>query len=170
VQANIKASKIRNPLLPNYDKRAPEKSVDFLSKCSQVEDRYQLKDSFYYAVIDFDGEIVNVASVTGDLKFVAGGVSHLAGVWLKRNDTNNWLVVVDFWSGIKIAAHTKSNVLVSFSAYNTRLLCQYTDTTKRVPVLRYEDTQADVLCDSGMWVYLDSNGKLTKKNIGEYLE
>ena len=170
VIANIAASKNINSSLPSYDKRAPEKSAEFLSKCQQIDDRYQLKDSFYYAITDLDGEIVNAVSVTGDIKFVAGGVSHLAGVWMSKNDTNQWFVVVDFWDGVRISHIKNINVLVSFSVYNTRLICQYTDSRKYIPILRYDDTQAEQLCDEGAWIYMDQNGKLTKKKIGEYLD
>ena len=170
VQANITASKTRNPLLPGYDKRAPEKSAEFLSGSVLVGNHYENRSLHYFAVSDMEGEIVNVAGVTGEPIFIAGGVSHLAGVWLHQNDTDNWFVVADFWQGYKISTQRKINVLISFSAYNTLLICKYNHHTKRMPVLRYEDTQAEQLCDEMKWVYLDLNGKLTKKNIGEYLD
>jgi hypothetical protein len=170
VQANKKLSASINRNLPSYDKRNKEKAesiVKGLTPCKNGS--YQVNDQFLYQVIDFNGEIVNLYQPLTN-EFIAGGVSHLAFTPIRKNKTENWLVVVDFWQGVKVAAQRDSNVLIAFSAYNTLLVCNYVNDMRKVPVLRYEDTQAEDLCDKGIWIYSDECGNLTKKQKGEYLD
>ena len=175
VEANRKLSENINPHLPSYDKRDPvkcQKMIDGLTPCQNGF--YDIDgDEFMSPVIDFDGEVVNLFKPFNKPlidDFVAGGISHLAFTPIRKNDTNNWLVVVDFWQGLKIAQQRQNNVLVTFSAYNSLLVCNHVDDMRKVPVLRYEDTQAEGLCDKGVWIYLHDDGKLTKKKKGEYLD
>ena len=160
VQANKKLASSINRHLPGYDKRNKEKSEAMVSGLSPCKNgSYEIDGEFWYQVVDFDGEMVNLYDPITD-KFIAGGVSHLAFTPIRRNQTNNWLVVVDFWQGVKIAADRGRNVLITSSAHNMN----------KLPVLRYEDTQAEGLCDKGTWIYSDECGNLTKKSKGEYLD
>ena len=170
VEANRKLSTSINRHLPSYDKSDPEKClviVNGLSPCKNGS--YQVGEEFLYQLVNFDGELVNLHNPLTK-KFIAGGLSHLAFTPIRKNQTENWLVVVDFWQGIKIASDRSSNVLITYSAYNTLLVCNHEDDMRKAPVLRHEDTQAENLCDKGIWVYSDECGKLTKKQKGEYLD
>lgn len=177
VEANKKLAEKINPHLPSYDKRDPALSQEIINGIQPCKNgSYEVDGIYYYPVLDFDGEIVNLYYPIGNYplndsyRFIAGGVSHLAFTPIRKNDTNNWLVVVDFWQGLKIAEQRQNNVLVTFSAYNSLLVCNHVDEMRKVPVLRYEDTQAEGLCDKGVWIYLADDGKLTKKKKGEYLD
>ena len=172
VEANKKLAENINPHLPSYDKRDAKLSQEIINGLSPCQNGgYEIDGIYYYQVIDFDGEVVNLfAPVDLHTGFIAGGISHLAFTPIRKNDTNNWLVVVDFWQGLKIAQQRQNNVLVTFSAYNSLLVCNHVDDMRKVPVLRYEDTQAEGLCDKGVWIYLHDDGKLTKKKKGEYLD
>lgn len=170
VQDNKKLSASINRHLPSYDKRAPEKCHAMISGLTSCKNgSYQVNDEFLYQALDFDGQLVNLYQPLTN-EFIAGGVSHLAFTPIRKNKTDNWLVVVDFWQGVKIANDRDSNVLITFSAYNTLLVCNHDDNMRKVPVLRYSDTQAENLCDKGAWVYSDKCGNLTKKKKGEYLD
>lgn len=169
VQQNIKRSSMINNY-PSYDKRDPEKCAAFIVGCGIGDDGHYIKDcKFYYPAIDFDGETVNLYNVT-DEEFIAGSVSHVAFTPIIKNDSKNYLVVVDFWDGIRISYEKSVNVMIVYSAYNMLLTCKAESEHKKIPVLRYEDTQAENLCDLSGWVYLDSEGKLHKKSKGECLD
>lgn len=171
VAANKEISKNINPHLPSYDKRDAKKCAAITNNAEQCKKygSYKINHEEWFQVLDFDGQMVNLyVPVNND--FIAGGVSHLAFTPIRKNKTDNWLVVVDFWQGLKIAKQRDLNVLITFSAYNTLLVCNHADDMNKIPVLRYEDTQAEGLCDKGTWIYSDECGKLTKKKIGEYLD
>jgi hypothetical protein len=170
VQENKKLSSSINRYLPGYDRRNKEKSeimVNGLTPCKNGS--YEIYGEFWYQVLDFDGEMVNLYDPLKN-EFLAGGVSHLAFTPIRKNQTENWLVVVDFWQGIKIANDRATNVLITFSAYNTLLVCNHVDDMNKAPVIRYEDVQSELLCDKGDWIHSDECGNLTKKKKGEYVD
>lgn len=169
VQQNIKRASMTNNY-PSYDKRDPEKCAEFVKGETLSESMsYTFFDMDLYPVIDFDGQMVNLYEPV-DQGFMAGGVSHVAFTPIIKNSSKNYLVVVDFWDGIRISYEKNVNVMIVYSAYNMLLTCKTESEHKKIPVLRYEDTQAENLCDLSGWVYLDSEGKLHKKSKGEYLD
>jgi hypothetical protein len=170
VQENKKLSASINRHLPGYDRRNKEKSADMVNGLTPCKNgSYQVYGEFWYQVLDFDGEMVNLYDPLKN-EFLAGGVSHLAFTPIRKNQTENWLVVVDFWQGIKIANDRAVNVLITFSAYNTLLVCNHVDDMNKAPVIRYEDVQAELLCGKGVWIHSDECGNLTKKKKGEYVD
>jgi hypothetical protein len=159
--------------LPSYDKRDHDLCVELLQNHNVTTINgvviFDVGLHFYAPVIDLQGLIVNLYDiVTSD--FIAGGVSHLAYTPMIRDSLiDTYLIVTEYDDAIKIFnKHKNVNIIVSHSAYNTKLLAECDMPISRIPVLTQDDTLAHSLMDKGVWSeYRKLTGKLSKRMSGE---
>lgn len=175
VRATEKRFKAPKFNLPCDDKRDPEKASTLISKCTSREilgaTVYELDGEQFLPIESFTGDIVNAAKVGFDVEFVAGGISYGAFSMIRKNDSQNFLVVSDVWNARIVAEDTKANVLIAYSPANIKYIClNYPSNMKCKPVLTELDGQADMLCDEMSWVLFEpKQRRLTKKKQGQQL-
>ena len=171
----VSANRAR-PLMtyPKYDKRDAVKTAKYIEKCEHVlmgeVKAYQYKGEWLVPVIDMDtGENVNLYNVRNG-KFLLGGVSHRAASIIKRNDSNDYLIVTDFDNGLRLLINDKKlNLLVCYNAFNMKLIVDNFD-YNFIPAITTDDTHAHSLTESCDYVFIDGNGKFIEKNRGEDFE
>jgi len=159
--------------LPAYDKRDHDLCAKELQNHSVTTingvDVYDVGLHFYAPVVDLQGIIVNLYDIVKST-FVAGGVSHLAYTPLIRDEQiDTYLIITEYDDAIKIFnKYQNVNIIVSHSAYNTKLLAECDMPITRIPVLTEDDTLAHSLMDKGVWSeYRKLTGKLSKRMRGD---
>ena len=152
--------------LPSYDKRMTfEQCMNILGNGPK----------YLKKVVNFEGELVNVYDSQED-KLLAGGVSHLAFCVVKPIFINpisrGYYVCTSYKHAISVSLEFGESVLVSFSPYNTRMLCEHYKEKDLMPVITLDDTLAHGLQDAGPWVELCEDGQIMshKKGEGFYCE
>jgi hypothetical protein len=150
--------------LPSYDKRMTfEQCMNILGNGPE----------YLKKVVNFEGELVNVYDSQND-KLLAGGVSHLAFCVMKPKAhlSLTYYVCTSYIHAKLINDNFDAVVLVSFSPYNTRMICEHYKEKHLMPVITLDDTLAHGLQDAGPWVELCEDGQIMshKKGEGFYCE
>lgn len=129
--------------LPSFDARLTDEQLSQLDYDPQ----------FTAKIIDVtSNKVVNIYDVIAD-KFLAGGISHLAGAFLNPNESLNFIVCCDYKQGFKVVEALNCNALVAFSPLNIKLICEAKLNIKTMPLLTPDDTYAHNLADVKNWIF-----------------
>jgi len=161
--------------LPPDDKRDPEKAREFAKKCIKRDllgcTILELDGDQFLEVKTFAGELVNVAWLGRELRFVAGGISYGAFATIRKNQNDNFLVVADVWNARIVAEDIQQNVMIAFTPANIKYIVRNAPSNiKCKPVLTVNDQVSDSLCDEMPWLFFDEEKReIVKKQQGEQL-
>ena len=133
--------------LPSYDKRLTAEQVEEITNSKQYDPQFSA------LVHDLEtGEIVNIYDVTSG-KLLAGGVSHMAGALIKKNESENYIICTDFIQCVRATNKLNLNGIVAFSALNMRLICESKLSIKTMPLITPDDTSAHNLTGVKNWIF-----------------